>query len=567
MIPIILQVSNVNETIQNRNFRIFDGKPQIEYLISRIINEVDDTSIVISTSDLSRDDIFEDVTEKYGIGIVRGKYENILERLYSASKMLNQTDVVRLSAKYPLIDLTEMTKLYDSHCASRSDFSYNEHVNGVMMGTGCEVFSVDFVRQLLNKELNKVQQETIASYIIQCKEPYTINKYICDETRPSYKLDFETEKDYEVISEIIQNVDIISNANIKDYLNKHKVLSKYNLEAPPREVGLDKLYLHPDKIKSILENKFDNSYPVSIELTLTNACNLKCVYCSDMELRERQGVDKTIEPETLEKLFSDLAKGGTKGITFEGGGEPTLYKHFGRAVESAKNAGLACGLITNGTVRLPKDVLKQFEWIRVSLDASTESEYYKLKGVDCFEKVISNIAYYIEYCPTVGVGYVATNQNVSEIETLVMRLREIKASYIQIRPVVDCEDLYPSDVDLSYLKFYQNKNFGVLVEGMKENANSGNLGLPCVANGLTSIISGDGSVYLCGRLNIYDWLEPIGNINEKSFYDIWNGEIRKEQSELVLERKFCNDNCPQCRISKFNKLFDSLNNINSKNFI
>ncbi len=41
----------------------------------------------------------------------------------------------------------------------------------------------------------------------------------------------------------------------------------------------------------------------------------------------------------------------------------------------------------------------------------------------------------------------------------------------------------------------------------------GNDNLPCVANSITSIISGDGNyVYLCGRLNIYDWIPPIGNI-------------------------------------------------------
>lgn len=201
------------------------------------------------------------------------------------------------------------------------------------------------------------------------------------------------------------------------------------------------------------------------------------------------------------------------------------------------------------------------------MDASTAEEYLNLKGVDCFERVITNIAHYAQYCNTVGVGYVVTNQNISEIESLVMRLREIGASYIQLRPVVDCEKLYPQDVDLNFLKFYQNHSFGVIVDGMKENAEMGKHGLPCITNSITSIISGDGSVYLCGRLNIYSWLEPIGNINQQSFYDIWNGEERNVQMAMVRDASFCQQNCPQCRVSKFNELFARINNINSKHFI
>ena len=109
--------------------------------------------------------------------------------------------------------------------------------------------------------------------------------------------------------------------------------------------------------------------------------------------------------------------------------------------------------------------------------------------------------------------------------------------------------------------------FGVIIDGMTENAESGNHDLPCVANGITSVISGDGSVYICGRLNIYDWLEPIGNIVETPFHEIWNGSKRRQQWEMVHDGEFCSRNCPQCRVSKFNQLFERLENIKSKSFI
>lgn len=565
-IPVVLQVSNEKESIHNRNFRVLNGVPTVEFLIQRLISN-GNIRIIISTSNLTIDDIYEKISEKYGLYIVRDNYYNILVRLQKACELCDGDSFIRVYANYPLLDIGEMISLYQEHIQGEYDYSYNEHQSGVFWGTGCEVFRKEMIYSFIDKNLSSFQQETLSFFIRQNEIDCKILKYKCCEQRPGYKLNLETEKDYEILSEIVENNDEINNRKIEEYLNNHRVLIKYNLEEPSKEVGVEKLYLHPDKVKSILSKQIDSCYPISVELTLTNACNLKCVYCSDQELCARQGRDKNFDICILKKLFEDLAKGGTKGITFEGGGEPTLYPDFEEAVLYAKKQGLAVGLITNGTARLSENILKEFEWIRVSLDASTAVEYYNLKRVDCFERVMQNIGYYAKHCDTVGVGYVVTKNNLSQIETLVMRIRKIGVAYIQMRPVVDCEQLYPYGVDLSYLKFYQTSQFGVIIDGMSENAESGNHGLPCVSNGITSVISGDGSVYICGRLNIYDWLKPIGNILNEDFCDIWRGDRRKQQCEMVLNESFCAENCPQCRVSKFNQLFERLNNIKSKNFL
>lgn len=383
-----------------------------------------------------------------------------------------------------------------------------------------------------------------------------------------FKLNIESRRDFEVVNEVVNHVKTIDQESVYDYMSHHKLISQYNIESPPREAGIEKLFLNPEKVEHILkQERYDLSYPISVEMTLTNTCNLRCVYCSDMMLRERQGVQECLELSTIRQLFQDLARHGTKGVVLEGGGEPTLYPQFEEVVTYARSQGLAVGLITNGTRHLAQELLHSFEWIRVSLDASTQEEYLKLKGVDLYENVISNIAYYTEHCKTVGVGYVVTKENISQIESLLLRLRAANVSYVQLRPVVDCKELYPEHIDLSYLKFYENRNFGVEVGGMRENAYSGNHGLPCSAHSITSIISGDGSVYICGRLNIYDWMKPIGNITKQSFSQIWNGEERKKQAQMIQDGSFCRQYCPQCRVSKFNELFSRLSKVQSKHFI
>lgn len=564
---IILQVTNIGVSYQNRNFSQINGQPVVTYLIDRLKSDAE-CEIIITTSDQTEDDVFEQIADQEQVGIFRGNYKNVLERICGAVQQAGCRDFVRIFANYPLIDLVQMRELYQEHIDGRFDYSYNEHQQGVLWGTGCEVFSTDFIQRLNRENLNSMQRETISFYVRQNAATFRINKKCVCDKRPGYKLYLETEKDLEVIQELADNLREINDESISEYMAAHKVLSKYNLDAPAKEVGIEKLFLHPAKIQSLLNRQgYDMSYPISVEMTLTNTCNLKCVYCSDNELRTRQGRTAELDLDVIQRLFDDLSANGTSGVVLEGGGEPSLYTKFEQVVSYAREKGLALGLITNGTVRLQDELLKAFEWIRVSLDASTAEEYLELKGVDCFEKVLSNIAHYAQYCQTVGIGYVVTNKNISQIESLVMRLREIGAAYVQLRPVVDCEELYPKGVDLSFLKFYQNSSFGVIVDGMKENAHPGNGGLSCITNSITSIISGDGSVYLCGRLNIYDWLKPIGNINEQTFHEIWIGSERLKQLEMVHDGEFCKQNCPQCRVSKFNQLLERLENTKSKNFI
>jgi len=95
------------------------------------------------------------------------------------------------------------------------------------------------------------------------------------------------------------------------------------------EIGLNKILLFPDKLKALLNSNEDNPdflYPISVELSLTNECNQKCIWCSDYELRNR--LPGTLKKEVIFNLVDDLKIGGTKGITIEGGGEPTLHPDF-----------------------------------------------------------------------------------------------------------------------------------------------------------------------------------------------------------------------------------------------
>ncbi|MDR3204965.1 MAG: radical SAM protein [Deltaproteobacteria bacterium] len=344
------------------------------------------------------------------------------------------------------------------------------------------------------------------------------------------------------------------------------------------EIGLEKILLFPHKLSSLWLNRegADLSYPISVELSLTNNCDLSCPWCSDLKLR--QTLPDLLTAELLEDLFIDLSLGETRGVTIEGGGEPTLSWLFEIAVEKALKSGLKLGLITNG-IRLfgPPlgqdrwaELVSQFQWVRISLDAGDRNNYLALKGRDYFEQVLDNLSKLTNLTPrpTVGVGYVLTNLNdrPDSLLALALRLKKIGVDYLHLRPVVDHAEL-ESQNSADFLANMADNAFAVNLGAMKDNLGKGNDGLPCLAHSLSCVIAADGSVWLCGRRDFDLPAGSLGSLTEQSFKQIWSGPKRLKRVALAAKGEDCLVRCPQCRMTKYNRLLHNLEKIKTRDFI
>ncbi len=501
---------------------------------------------------------------------MRGSHLDLVQRLSHAVETCPCAHFVRAFGNYPLLDVNALAALVESHLETDADYSYNDHQHGVPWGMGCEAIATRTLRRLQTLDLNAEQRQIGTLYIRQNPDAFHVNRWTSSHAHPEFKLVFETHQDLALLRDVVAHVPDPDAESVARYLLAHPVLLASNKESPSKEVGLEKLFLHPGKIailRASATGRLDASFPISVELSLTNRCNLGCVYCSDRGLRTRAAAQPDLAPDVLCRLFDELDAGGTQGIVLEGGGEPTMHADFAAITRHLQTTRLSAGLITNGAASLAPELLAAFQWIRVSLDASTAPEWRALKGRDLFNQVLSNLRDYAQHCPTVGVGFVVTNNNTSEIDTLVLRVRQHGVAYIQLRPVVDAPELYPTQIDLSYLLRYQTQSFSVLLDGMYENGLSANAGLPCRAHSLTTVVSADGSVYLCGRLNIHPWLKPIGNICEQSFREIWEGVERHRQARQVRDPDFCRQHCPPCRLTAFNRLLHRLDHTRTPHFI
>lgn len=333
-----------------------------------------------------------------------------------------------------------------------------------------------------------------------------------------------------------------------------------------------KLLLNKEKIDSILDvrrgvKKQDKMFPISVELHLTDICNLKCGWCTDKELR-RNGA--TLGMQIAGELFAQLGKHKT-GVTLEGGGEPTLHPNFREILQIGRRQHVDMGLISNGTADI-SDCIRDLKWVRVSLDASTEEEYLEEKGADCFGKVLDNLKKYSKARDPkdtyLGVGYVLTKRNQGNLLNLIGELDAAGIDYIYLRPVEEAEDLAPSLEDLLNLRGRlaertQDMRLKYMLT-VADRVVDKNAGLPCVAHTLTSIIHANGDVALCEKRRADNII--LGNLHQNTFEEIWESAFHEEVSQKLLDAS-CQSGCSACRITGFNMVLEQLENVHTRQFI
>lgn len=338
-----------------------------------------------------------------------------------------------------------------------------------------------------------------------------------------------------------------------------------------------KLLWHGDVVQRILAG--EDTYPLMIELSLTMACDLRCVWCVDLPWREaRPG---TLKKDVLLRRLEEFRALGTEAITIEGGGEPTLHPNFDEIVTTASDMGFKLGLISHGG-HLTKhiDVLDRFAWIRVSLDAYDAEIYERLKGVNLFSRALDGLeaavavrdGRYAGNGPVVGVGYLSSMEGtkLDSLDTILERLRTIGVDYVQFRRIQSEEQIADDagkdvgEVDLLGLKQkWETGRFRVYVHQM-EHVWTGNAGLPCLAHRLSVQVGGSGEMYVCCRLRTAKngFMGKFASLyDDATVAEMWAGPARQALVKILADEKFTSTHCPECRLTKYNVAMSEMSKV------
>lgn len=168
---------------------------------------------------------------------------------------------------------------------------------------------------------------------------------------------------------------------------------------------------------SLIKGRFMGiHFPLEATISVTNRCNLKCIYCfGDFPLRQKD--DFTTEE--IKNLIDEMYSMGLRFVHISGG-EPLMRKDIDQILWHVRSKNIILDLCTNGTLveRNIELLKKTVDFVAISIDGNKDiTDRYRGEGV--YDMAIKAV----RVCRTVGiqprVNAVLCNETVDSIEHLI----------------------------------------------------------------------------------------------------------------------------------------------------
>lgn len=350
--------------------------------------------------------------------------------------------------------------------------------------------------------------------------------------------DYNKVKEWAETKGLIEELDsFIEQLQAQDLVFK-ETIEISNIDTSIQPVGCDNeeetLKLEEDMMKWC----FKNGFLYSLFVELSYACNLKCVHCYNPKNISSVQIDFN----KMKKIIDEAKELGVFKIVFSGG-ECTIDKDFFEIVEYARSQRMSVEIFTNGQIlydnpELLKRLINSYPY-RVglsmySMDKDTHEKITLVKG--SHNKTLSVIKKLRANNVNVQIKNFLLNINCKDCIDVSKFAKEITANTSgdtsltptiegdtkNFKYIVGEEDLY---------ELYTNSNSPLYAKNaVKRDINKiQNEGL-CRAGYNNLCVSPTLEVHPCVSLQL-----NLGNLNEVSLKDIWQGTINKDPNSKLYQ--------------------------------
>lgn len=277
----------------------------------------------------------------------------------------------------------------------------------------------------------------------------------------------------------------------------------------------------------------DATAPPAVCIELTNYCNLACTYCSSPLNLRPKGM---MAPATFSNLIRQVRDSGIRWVSIVGNGEPTLHPRFPEYIRRLAAATQFVELTTNWQrvdEGLALSILQApVNLMHVSVDGASKEEYERMRVGGNFENLLHNLT------------MLKRLKQKTKSTTLVdVRVLLLPSQRDEEKQLLEFWRPYGDVVSKQYVFNFDSQSEGYDSVAYETSAR-------CTIPFKILDVNWVGNVPMCSYSRMQtgnpDGLS-LGNINEKSLDEMWNGRIIKQyrdghryrQEELVPMCKGC----------------------------
>jgi organic radical activating enzyme len=168
------------------------------------------------------------------------------------------------------------------------------------------------------------------------------------------------------------------------------------------------------------------NFPKNILVELSNACNHKCVFCTNPKMTRTKSL---LDGEVLRDVLAQGYELGAREVGFYATGEPLVHKKLAEFIKMSRDIGYDYTYITsNGALAVAQRseaILDAgIHSIKFSVNAGSRKTYKAVHGKDDWDKVVANIKHISNYRKKksydvyLAISYVTIERNRDEVDLL-----------------------------------------------------------------------------------------------------------------------------------------------------
>jgi len=288
--------------------------------------------------------------------------------------------------------------------------------------------------------------------------------------------------------------------------------------------------------------------PIALSIEPTTSCNLRCPECPS-GLRSFTRDTGMLDPEFFKSIIDQVHR-HVLYLTFYFQGEPFLHPQFPEMVKYASQKKIYTATSTNAHFlndeTSKKIVESGLDRLIISIDGTTQETYEQYRVGGSLARVLEGTRNVVKWkqqlksvTPHLIFQFLVVRHNESQLDEVKRLAKECGVNEVAFKTaqVYDYENGNPLiPVNEKYSRYRKNNDGTWSVRNQLMDH--------CWKMWHSCVITWDGKVVPCCFDK--DASHVMGDLKEKSFYDVWNGKAYREFRKSILRSRSEIDICKNC---------------------